>query len=48
MKPFLEKNYGSAGHLPKSRLGPGDHSLNEAQSAILLEKLRDHKDLIIV
>jgi hypothetical protein len=48
MKPNAIKNYGSIGHLPKSRLGPGDHSLNDAQAAILLEKARDFKDLIIV
>lgn len=48
MKPNPRKNYGSIGHLPKSRLGPGDHSLDERQASILLEKSRDFKDLIIV
>ncbi len=48
MKPHPIKNYGSIGHLPKSRLGEGDHSLSETQANILLEKPRDHKDLIIV
>ena len=48
MKPTPRKNYGSIGHLPKSRLGPGDHSLSEQQASILLEKPRDFKDLIIV
>src|SRR5579863_8168467 len=48
MKPLPKKNYGSIGHLPESRLGPGDHSLQASQSAILTEKSRDHKDLIIV
>ena len=48
LKPLLRKNYGSIGHLPKSRLGPGDHSLCEGQAAILIDKPRDHKDLIIV
>lgn len=48
MKASPIKNYGSIGHLPKSRLGPGDHSLSESQANILLEKTRDHKDLIIV
>lgn len=48
MKPLPNKNYGSIGHLPKSRLGPGDHSLSEGQASILTDKTRDHKDLIIV
>lgn len=48
MKPLLKKNYGSIGHLPNSRLGPGDHSLGTAQAAILTDKARDHKDLVIV
>lgn len=48
MKPILRKNYGSIGHLPKSRLGPGDHSVSEGQASILTDKARDHKDLIIV
>lgn len=48
MKPNPRKNYGSIGHLPKSRLGPGDHSLDERQASILLEKPRDFKDLIVV
>lgn len=42
------KNYGSIGHLPNSRLGPADHSLQEAQSKILTSTPRDHKDLVIV
>ena len=48
MKPAPFKNYGSIGHLPNSRLGPGDHSINERQAEILTEKARDYKDLIIV
>ena len=48
MKPHPRKNYGSIGHLPQSRLGPGDHSLSERQAEILTEKARDYKDLIIV
>lgn len=47
-KAAPRKNYGSIGHLPNSRLGPGDHSLGKAQADILLEKPRDWKDLIIV
>lgn len=48
MKPVLRKNYGSIGHLPGSRLGPGDHMIQAGQAAILVEKVRDYKDLIIV
>lgn len=48
MKPLINKNYGSIGHLPESRLGPGDHSLSIGQASILTDKTRDYKDLIIV
>lgn len=48
MKPLFAKNYGSIGHLPGSRLGPGDHHISDGQSAILIEKTRDYKDLVIV
>jgi len=48
MKPLEKKNYGSIGHLPNSRLGPGDHKMNEGQAKILTEKARDKHDTIIV
>lgn len=48
MKPFPSKNYGSIGHLPGSRMGPGDHMMQQGQAKILLEKPRDCHDLIIV
>ena len=48
MKPLIQKNYGSIGHLPGSRLGEGDHSISERQASILTDKARDYKDLIIV
>src|ERR1700683_1361763 len=48
MKPLIQKNYGSIGHLPGSRLGEGDHHISEGQAAILIDKARDYKDLIIV
>lgn len=47
-KPFGGKSYGSIGHLPSSRLGPGDHKITDGQARILTEKTRDHHDLIIV
>lgn len=48
MKPLIQKNYGSIGHLPYSRLGEGDHHLPDSQAEILTDKARDYKDLIIV
>jgi hypothetical protein len=48
LKPQPKKNYGSIGHLPKSRLGEGDHHVSSGQADILTEKTRDHKDLVIV
>lgn len=42
------KNYGSIGHLPDSRLGPGDRHITQGQAAIATEKTRDGADLVIV
>ena len=47
-KPLGRKSYGSIGHLPGSRLGPGDHSVHEGQARICTEKVRDRHDLVIV
>lgn len=47
-KPLGRKAYGSIGHLPMSRLGPGDHSIHDGQAKILTEKVRDRHDTIIV
>lgn len=47
-KPLGRKAYGSIGHLPNSRLGPGDHSVHEGQARICTEKKRDKHDTIIV
>jgi hypothetical protein len=47
-KPLNRKAYGSIGHLPNSRLGPGDHSVNEGQARICTKKPRDRHDRIIV
>lgn len=46
-KPLGGKAYGSIGHLPGSRVGPGDHTINPGQAAICLEKARKG-DLVIV
>lgn len=48
MKPLGRKAYGSIPHLPKSRLGPGDHFIHPGQQTILTEKVRDRHDRIIV
>lgn len=47
-KPLGIKAYGSIGHLPASRLGPGDHKIQPAQARILIEKPRDRHDWICV
>jgi hypothetical protein len=46
MKPLNRKNYGSIGHLPCSRMGPGDHSVHEGQQRICTERSRDKHDII--
>ena len=47
-KPLGGKAYGSIGHLPSSRLGPGDHSVHEGQARICTTKVRDKRDRVIV
>ena len=47
-KPLGQKAYGSIGHLPESRMGPGDHKLPEGQAAIATTKARDKHDVVIV
>ena len=47
-KPLGHPAYGSIGHLPNSRLGPGDHCVPEGQAKICIEKLRDRHDRIWV
>lgn len=46
-KPIGGKAYGSIGHLPQSRLGPGDWHIHEGQARICLEKPR-RGDRVIV
>lgn len=48
MKPLGRKNYGSIGHLPSSRMGPGDHACHPGQERIVTERARDRHDRIIV
>lgn len=47
-KPLGGKCYGSIGHLPGSRRGPGDHGLNEGQARICTTRVRDRRDRVIV
>jgi hypothetical protein len=48
MKPLGRKAYGSIGHLPHSRMGPGDHAVPLGMAKICCEKPRDRHDRIIV
>ncbi len=47
-KPLGQKSYGSIPHLPFSRLGIGDHHIEESQAKIATTTARDKNDLIIV
>lgn len=48
VKPLGRKAYGSIGHFPQSRLGPGDHHVTPGQARICTERARDRHDRIIV
>lgn len=41
MKPLNRKNYGSIPHLSNSKLGIGDHFVNQGPERISTEKKRD-------
>lgn len=47
MKPLGMKNYGSIGHIPESRMGPGDHHCPPGQAAIATTKTRDKHDVVV-
>lgn len=47
-KPLGQKAYGSIPHLPFSRIGTGDHHIEEGQALIATKQTRDKGDLIIV
>jgi hypothetical protein len=46
-KPLGRKAYGSIGHLPMSRMGPGDHACPDGYATICCVKPRDKHDRII-
>jgi hypothetical protein len=46
-KPLNAKAYGSIGHLPQSRVGPGDWHVHEGQARICLEKPRKGDRIIV-
>jgi len=48
VKPTGHRAYGSTPHLPGSRLGPGDRHIHAGQARILTERVRDHRDRVIV
>lgn len=48
VKPLGRKAYGHIGHLPGSRMGPGDHHLHPGQARIATERVRDKRDRVIV
>jgi hypothetical protein len=48
MKPLGRKAYDAIGHLPHSRMGPGDHAMSPAAARICCERARDSHDTIIV
>lgn len=43
-KPLGIKAYGHIGHLPGSRMGPGDHMVHPGQARIATERVRDKHD----
>lgn len=47
-KPLGAKAYGSIPHLPGSRMGPGEHTINFGQSQIAQHKTRDKHDKVWV
>jgi len=47
-KPRGHKSYGSIPHLPYSRLGPGEHHIEQGQADIATKQVRDRNDLVIV
>ena len=47
-RPIDGKAYWSIPHLPNSKLGSGDHFMQESQARIATHEKRDHHDLVIV
>ena len=47
VKPLGKKSYGSIGHLPGSRIGPGDHHIDVGQARCVLEELPRGDRLVV-
>jgi hypothetical protein len=47
LKPLNGKAYGSIGHMPQSRVGPGDWHVHEGQARICCEKPRKGDRIIV-
>jgi len=46
-KPMgLKKNYGSIPHLPGSRVGPAEHTINDGQARMVLEGSKEKGDVV--
>lgn len=48
VKPLGRRAYGSIGHLPNSRIGPGDHAVHEGQAFICYGVKKDRRRRIVV
>lgn len=48
VKILGKKSYGSIGHLPNSRLGPSDHSVNDGMARICCEKLKETDQRVVI
>jgi hypothetical protein len=46
-KPLNKKCYGSIPHLPNSRVGPGDHHVNEGQFRICCEQVKQKETIYV-
>jgi hypothetical protein len=47
-KPLGMRCYGSIPHLPGSKVGPGEYTIEAQQAQVFLEKVRNRHDLIFV
>jgi len=47
-RPLGQKAFGSIPHLPYSRLGTGDHHIEQGQALITTKQTSDKNDLIFI